>query len=141
MRKNSLDNKVYFTIGLTLVAISLIYIGAYAFFLKEYSAMHFILRYSFIYFLIARPVFYTALFAVITRIIILRPFLTLPTGYIRFARYLFVILILLYILLMIQFFFVVFPLIPFNIDFYLTFDSPILYILIGIFSSLSISTR
>lgn len=138
MGNNRLDHKVYFTIGLILVAISLIYIGAYLFYLKEYSAINYVVRYSFIYFMIARPIFYTALFALITKSIILRSVLTLPINYVHFNRYLFAILILLYILLMIQFFLVVFPSMPFNIDFYLIYNSPILYILMGIFSSLSL---
>ncbi|WP_208560490.1 hypothetical protein [Marinilactibacillus kalidii] len=140
-KESSNGHRLYLTIGLILATIGLIYIGAYVLYLKAYSARTFTLTYSLIYFQLARPVFFIFSFAVLTRLLLASPVVTLPQSYSRYARYILALLISLYAVLMIILYFPVFLSVPFEIVYYLLLQSPLLFILIGIFLSLSISIK
>lgn len=134
----SRKNRTFLKVNILFLIISLAYIILFEFYLREISALTYTLTYRLINDLLARPIFYVSLFAVLGKLFFLASKFTLSTTYRHYSMSIIVFLLSLYILSLIIYNFFSLPSTLSYLLILFIQNNSILFILLGILLSLTI---
>ncbi len=137
MKNINTKNKIYLLTCLLFLIISLSYVILYEILLENIIDTNFNLLYRHIFIVLARPVFYMMLSAILGKLLLIFSDITIQNRFRKYSFYLLMILILVNFILIFVHFFVGLPFLLFQ----LSLNSPVLYILLGVLLSISVSDK